>query len=808
MDTPPLYRYRFGPAEFDEARFELRVGGLLVDLQTKPLQLLALLLATPGEVVSKDRIFAAVWNDRATGDAVLANAASKLRAALGPQAGCVVTVPRQGYRLDGPVQREAVGRRRQSVLKLEPGMVVPGRAGHRLVRQLGPALRHETWLAEQPRTRDRRVFKFALDGDRLADLKREVTLARVLREALGERNDIVRVLDWQFDSAPYWLECAWAGDDLDRWAAGHLQALPTEARLGLALQVADALAAAHHAGVLHRDLKPANVLVEPRPGADAAHGPWQLRLTDFGSGRLLDPQQLERLRVTRLGLTLDANDPTTGTPYYIAPELLAGGTPGTASDVFALGVMLFQLLAGDLRRPLVPGWERAIDDPLLAEDIAAATDIDPARRVASAAELARRLRALPARREERARREAEAREHETARALNRLLREDLLAAANPALQGRADITVAEALTGAAGRIETKYAHLPPAVRGSLHGTMQLALSELSRAQEAVEAGRHAVAMIEDPAERAAARLRLALDLVQLSRLDEAAAVVAALDAEPLPEPLFQARLLYVKSWLVSGDGSMHAPLALLEQAAALTAPLGEAAASTRSVILFALADNLGLVGRHAEAEAAYRELLRAQQQALGPDHVRPRYTQVGLASAIAPQGRLDEARALLEEAAPRLAAHLGAGHRQALTARDLLADLNALQGDWAGAARDWSAVHAGFTALMGEGSSYTLTVATNHARALHASGDPAAAEPLLDRALALARDFLADDTPQVQQIRCALAACRLDLGRAADAAPLLAGLDAAALQLAQPDPDWPARLAALRAQVAAATSCT
>jgi non-specific serine/threonine protein kinase len=810
MDQAPLHRHCFGSAEFDEARFELRVGGLLVELQTKPLQLLALLPATPGEVVSKERIFARVWNERATGDAVLANAASKLRAALGADnAACIVTVPRQGYRLDGVVERTALGRRQEvTALALAPGVAVPGRAGHRLVRALGPPPRHETWLAEQPRTGDRRVFKFALDGERLADLKREVTLARVLREALGERDDFVPVLDWRFDVPPYWVEMAWAGDNLEHWAAEHLAGVPRQARLELVLQLADALAAAHGAAVLHRDLKPSNVLIEARRGADPGQGPWQLRLTDFGSGRLLDPCQLERLRVTRLGMTVDGVDATSGTPYYIAPELLAGGTPGTTSDVFALGVMLFQLLAGDLRRPLVPGWERAIEDELLREDIAAATDIDPARRLPGAAELAQRLRQLPARRAERERRAAEAREHEAVRALNRLLREDLLAAANPALQGRADVTVAEALTGAAERIDTKYAELPAAVRGSLHFAMQQALSELSRSQEAVQAGRRAVAALGDPAERADARLRLALDLVQLSRLDEAAEVVAALDAEAPQTPAFQARLLFVKSWLVSGDGSMHASLALLEQAAALAAPLGEEMRSARDMILFALADNLTLVGRYAEAEAAYRGLRDAQQAAFGPEHARPNYTQVGLASAIVQQGRLDEAQALLEAAAPRLATTMGATHRHTLTARDLLADVKFRRGDAAGAAADWAEVQAGFAALMGEGSSYTLTLATNRARALHLAGDAAAAEPLLDAALERARAFLDDAAPQAQQIRFALAACRLDLGRAAEAAVLLAGLDAQALNLAQPEPDWPARLAAQLARVGAAISCT
>ena len=98
-----VYRWRFGSAEFDAARHELRVGGLVVELQPKPLRMLALLLATPGETVTKERLLTEVWEDRVPGDAVLANAASKLRAALGPgHAQCIVTVARQGYRFDGP----------------------------------------------------------------------------------------------------------------------------------------------------------------------------------------------------------------------------------------------------------------------------------------------------------------------------------------------------------------------------------------------------------------------------------------------------------------------------------------------------------------------------------------------------------------------------------------------------------------------------------------------------------------------------------------------------------------------------------
>ncbi len=844
-----LYRTRFGTAEFDQGRFELRVGGLLVELQHKPLRLLAMLLAAPGQVLAKEHLLDTIWEERATGDAVLANAASKLRAALGQEnAGFIVTVQRQGYRFEGSLERMAVGRTAAvaSPLALRAGMAVPGRAGHQLKQALGRSQRNETWLAEQPRTGDRRVFKFALDGERLADLKREVTIARVLRETLGQRSDFARVLDWSFVAPPFWLEYEYAGENLDQWAATpqgattRLAALPPDERLGLGLQIADALAAAHGAAVLHRDLKPANILLAPQPVPAGAGGPlgWQLRLTDFGSGRLLDPGVLERLRVTQLGMTVDFSDATSSTPLYIAPELIAGGTPTTASDIFALGVILFQLLAGDLRRTLAPGWERDIDDALLREDIAAATDIDPQRRLGSAAELAMRLRQLPQRRDERetrlqaqaaalaqqqelARLQAVARQAESVQALNRLLREDLIGAANPRLQGQADVTVAEALRGAAERVDIKYGALPAAVRGGLHLAMQSALGELSRAQEAVAAGERAVAAFEQaqtegPATEVAAdlfsaRARLALDLVQLSRLDEAARLVVPLEASlaaaashtqgtvpTLEHQVDRSRVLYVKAWVTGGRLALQESTDYLEQAFALVERLDDDQAPCRGPIVFGLADNLTLLGQLDRAGALYRRLHAEQTQRYGSGHVRTLYTLLGLGVVLTQQGRCEEARQALETSAVGLAAGLGPAHRQSLTALDMLADLRFRQGDAAGAAADWERVQTGYAALMGPGSSYTLTPQTQRAQALQRCGQTQTAVELLRDALGRARAFLAEDAPQLQQIRYTLADCLLDLGHAAEAASLAHGLRAETLIDAEREPDWPARLLRLQ----------
>ncbi len=152
-------------------------------------------------------------------------------------------------------------------------------------------------------------------------------------------------------------------------------------------------------GVLHKDVKPANVLVTPQPD-----GGWQIKIADFGCGSLMEPSRLDVLGIKNLGFTQTATSEAktlTGTLMYMAPEVITGQSPTASADIYALGVMLYQLAVGDFSKPLSPGWEAGIEDPLIREDIAAAACGDPARRLPGAAALIERLESLDRRRLER-----------------------------------------------------------------------------------------------------------------------------------------------------------------------------------------------------------------------------------------------------------------------------------------------------------------------------------------------------------------------------------------------------------------------
>ncbi len=143
---------------------------------------------------------------------------------------------------------------------------------------------------------------------------------------------IARLLDAGVDEAgqPYLILEYVEGVPIDRWCDEH--ALDAVARIGLFIDVLAAVAHAHSNLILHRDLKPSNILVD----ADG-----QVKLLDFGIAKLLDDSDAAS----------DRSDVTQAagrayTPDYAAPEQVLDQPATTATDVYALGVLLFRLLTG------------------------------------------------------------------------------------------------------------------------------------------------------------------------------------------------------------------------------------------------------------------------------------------------------------------------------------------------------------------------------------------------------------------------------------------------------------------------------
>ncbi len=203
---------------------------------------------------------------------------------------------------------------------------------YRLIREIGRGGMGAVWLAERA------------DGS----LKRHVALKlprlawgaglaeRMARErdigALLEHPNIARLYDAGVDALgrPYLALEYIDGQALDAWC--EAKALGVPERLRLFLQVARAVAYAHGRLVVHRDLKPSNVLV-------TADG--QAHLLDFGIAKLL-----HEAAPGDLGLTQEQGRVLT--PHYASPEQIEGETITVASDVYSLGVLLYELLTGHL----------------------------------------------------------------------------------------------------------------------------------------------------------------------------------------------------------------------------------------------------------------------------------------------------------------------------------------------------------------------------------------------------------------------------------------------------------------------------
>jgi serine/threonine-protein kinase len=300
---------------------------------------------------------------------------------------------------DADKARRAVAADEEPTLGWRPaaGIPIPGRPGWTLVKRVGIGGFGEVWLGEHRKLHTSRVFKFCFDAEKLRSLKREMTLFKLIRSALGERPDIARLYEVKLDKPPFFLESEYTSyGNLEEWAAANdgVQFLTIPTRIELVAEIAVAVAAAHSVGVLHKDIKPSNILIY-----EDSDGRPHPRLSDFGISSVQDRSQFREFDITAMGFTgTEDTSGQTGTRMYSPPESQAGRPFTTEGDVYAIGVLLYQMVMGNLHVPLAQGWERDIDDEILRQDIAHCVEGDPNRRLGSAAELAKRLRSLEQRR--------------------------------------------------------------------------------------------------------------------------------------------------------------------------------------------------------------------------------------------------------------------------------------------------------------------------------------------------------------------------------------------------------------------------
>ena len=273
-------------------------------------------------------------------------------------------------------------------------------AHYRVLKRLGAGGMGEVYLAEDERLKRRVALKIlppelAGSPERLERFQREAEAVAALNHP-----NIVTIHSIESVEGLRFLTMELVDGPTLRQLLDRADPLPVADVLDLALQIAEGLAEAHAAGIVHRDLKPGNVMVAPNG---------RVKLLDFGLARTAGPLQAgggqpqPRTPITKDGAIL-------GTVAYMSPEQLAGRPVDSRSDIFSLGIVLFELATGRHPFPaeteasiLAKILEREPDDLLelrpdlprpLERLVARCLEKDPAKRHQDTAQLARDLRRL------------------------------------------------------------------------------------------------------------------------------------------------------------------------------------------------------------------------------------------------------------------------------------------------------------------------------------------------------------------------------------------------------------------------------
>jgi len=271
--------------------------------------------------------------------------------------------------------------------------LVAGR--YRIMRFIGRGGMGEVYEAQDQELGDAVALKtfrpgLAQDKATIARFKQEIQLARKVTHP-----NVCRIFDLGRHQLPPQGEVTFltmellSGETLAQRIRGAGPMSPAAA-LPLVEQMAEALCAAHRAGIVHRDFKSSNVMLVP-----SSEGTTRVAVTDFGVAHSMAVSQADEAPLTRPGQIV-------GTPAYMAPEQLEGGEGTVASDLYALGVVLYEMMTGC--RPFkadTPASQRVAPsprahvpdlDPRWEAAILGCLERNPENRFASAEEVVRAIR--------------------------------------------------------------------------------------------------------------------------------------------------------------------------------------------------------------------------------------------------------------------------------------------------------------------------------------------------------------------------------------------------------------------------------